>query len=104
MRHIIEVQQRLSLLGQQLQRARLERNDTMKVFAQRLGVSENTVRALERGVDTVQIGVWLRALWVLGRLQELDHVLEPRASLLDRARNMAATKRKRASTRRRTAP
>lgn len=102
MEHIVVIQQALVSLGRRLREARLERNDTMAVFAERLGVSPNTVRHLERGEATVQIGTWLRALWVLDRLQEIDRVLESRESLIDRARAAKAPKRKRAFRRRRT--
>ncbi len=73
----------------------------MAVFAQRIGVSEQTVRSMERGVPTVQIGTWLEALWVLDALEPLDHLLEKRESLLDIARREeSARQRQRASRRR----
>jgi hypothetical protein len=50
----------------------------MAVFAQRIGVSEQTVRAMERGLPTVQIGTWLAALWALDELEPLDRLLEKR--------------------------
>ncbi len=87
-------------LGRRLRRSRLERNDTMAVFAQRIGVSEQTVRAMERGLPTVQIGTWLEALWVLNELEPLDHLLKKRESLLDLARRAdSARQRQRASRR-----
>ena len=46
---IERVSEILSELGRRLRAARIERNDTMDVFAQRLGVSVGTVRAMERG-------------------------------------------------------
>jgi len=71
----------------------------MAVFAQRLGVSEGTVRAMERGTATVQIGAWLNALWMLNQLHTMNRVLEPRESILDRARAEAKPRRRRASKR-----
>jgi hypothetical protein len=71
----------------------------MEVFAQRLGVSEGTVRAMERGAPTVQIGAWLSALWMLNQLHTMDRVLEPRESLIDRARAADKPRRQRASKR-----
>src|SRR5690606_23683367 len=67
-----------------LRAARLERDDTVAVFAERLGVSERTVRAMERGLPTVQIGTWIEALWVLDRLDEMRDLLAPRESLIER--------------------
>jgi transcriptional regulator with XRE-family HTH domain len=89
----------LSELGKRLRAARIERNDSMDVFAQRLGVSIGTVRAMERGAPTVQIGVWLNALWILNQLDAITHVLEPKESLLDRIRAQEKRPRQRASRR-----
>lgn len=73
---------------------------TMATFAERLGVSERKVRAMERGVPTIQIGIWLNALWILDALEPLDRVLESRQSLLDQARIVSVPPRQRASRRR----
>ena len=98
MRQLTEARKALAALGRRLRRARLERNDSMAVFAQRIGVSDRTVRAMERGLPTVQIGTWLDALWVLNELEPLNHVLERRESLLDIARREeSARQRQRAS-------
>jgi transcriptional regulator with XRE-family HTH domain len=74
--------------GERLRRARVERNDSMKVFGARIGASEGTVRDMERGSKTVQIGTWMNALAALDRLEDVSAVLEPRESLLDRARRL----------------
>jgi transcriptional regulator with XRE-family HTH domain len=100
MMQIAEVHAALMALGQRLRRARLERNDSMAIFAQRIGVSEQTVRAMERGLPTVQIGTWLEALWILDELEPLEHLIEKRESLLDIARReQSARQRLRASRR-----
>lgn len=72
--------------GVRLRRARLARNDTMNVFGQRLGVSEGTVRDMERGKPTVQLGTWMDAFEALDRLGDLENALEPRESLIELAR------------------
>ena len=100
MKQIKEATTALRALGQRLRTARLQRNDTMAIFGERLGVSEQTVRALEHGSPTVQVGVWINALWVLDALEALDGVLAPRESLLDRARQANLVRRQRASRRR----
>lgn len=82
----------LQIWGERLRKARVERNDSMKVFAARIGVSEGTVRDMERGVRTVQIGTWLNALAALDRLDELEGVLAPHESLIDRARKLGSRK------------
>jgi transcriptional regulator with XRE-family HTH domain len=96
---IDEVNQVLRQLGERLRTARIERNDTMAVFAERLGISTGTVRAMERGAPTVQVGIWLNALWILNQLDAVTHVLEPRESLLDRIRSQEKRRRQRASKR-----
>ena len=96
---IDQVRETLAELGKRLQAARIERNDTMEVFAQRLGVSVGTVRAMERGAPTVQVGAWLNALWILNQLDPITHVLEPKESLLDRFRAQEKRRRQRASRR-----
>jgi transcriptional regulator with XRE-family HTH domain len=96
MKKVMESDEVLRELGTRLRALRLERNDPMAVFAQRLGVSERTVRAMERGVPSVQIGAWINALWVVDRLDELRDVLKPRESLLDRARASHESRRQRA--------
>jgi len=96
---IREQQQRLSELGARLKTLRLARNDTMAVFAQRLGVSAGTLRAMEHGAPTVQIGAWVKALWVLDQLDDLSGVLVQNESLLERARAPRAHSRQRASRR-----
>jgi transcriptional regulator with XRE-family HTH domain len=99
MKQINETGRTLADLGRRLRDARLLRNDSMATFAERLGVSERTVRAMERGLPTVQIGIWLNALWLLDALQPLEQVLAARDSLLDRARQAQRPTRRRASRR-----
>ncbi len=99
MRDVKEQQRYLSDLGNRLKAARLGRNDTMAVFAQRLGVSAGTLRAMEHGMATVQIGIWVRALWVLDRLDDLNGVLAQKTSLLDQVRAPHTHSRQRASRR-----
>lgn len=94
-----EQQRYLSELGIRLKRLRLARNDTMAVFAQRLGVSAGTLRAMEHGTPTVQIGAWVKALWVLDHLDDLDCLLAQKESLLDLARAPRKRSRQRASKR-----
>lgn len=62
-------------LGTRLRAARIARQDSQAVFADRIGASVMTVRAMERGDTKVAIGYWLAAFWVLDRLHELDALL-----------------------------
>jgi transcriptional regulator with XRE-family HTH domain len=99
MKQINESTVALKELGRRLRDARLARNDPMAIFAERLGVSERTVRAMEQGRPTVQVGAWVQALWVLDALESLGRILESQESLLDRARRMHEPRRQRASRR-----
>ena len=94
---IEETAEILSQLGSRLRAARINRNDTMEVFAERLGVSVGTVRAMERGAPTVQVGAWLNALWLLNELDSLVPVLKPKESLLERFKAEEKGRRQRAS-------
>ena len=100
MAQFIESIELLRSWGARLRRARLERNDTMRVFGERLGVSESTVRDMERGAPTVQIGTWMNAFAVLDRMADLERALEPQESLIDRARLASRPTRVRARRRR----
>jgi transcriptional regulator with XRE-family HTH domain len=99
MKQVDESTATLRELGLRLRNARLERNDSMAIFAERLGVSERTVRAMEQGRPTVHVGVWFNALWVLDVLEPVTRILEPQEGLLDRARNLHKPRRQRASRR-----
>jgi len=96
---IKESDEALVALGVRLRQARLGRDETMQLFAQRIGVSVPTLRAMEQGASSVQIGHWVRALWALDRLPDLAAVLAQSASPLDRARQYEAPRRHRASRR-----
>ena len=87
-------------LGRRLRAARVARNETMAIFAERIGVSVPTLRAMERGAPSVQVGAWATALWALDRLDDLGTLLAPREGLLERARAGAGRVRQRAYTRR----
>lgn len=71
----------LERLGARLRAQRLLRNEPQARFAARLGVSVPTLRRLEQGDASAQIGHWLAALEVLGRLHEADAWLAPQTSL-----------------------
>jgi hypothetical protein len=54
---------------------------------------------MEHGTATVQIGAWVKALWVLDRLDDLNGVLAQKVSLLEQARMPCIRLRQRASRR-----
>ena len=62
----------LVALGERLRRARLRRRITTVQFAERTGVSRDTLNRVERGDPAVALGTYLRALRVLGLDNDLD--------------------------------
>ena len=50
--------------GERLRLARRRRNITAVLFAERMGVSSETLRRLEKGAPTIAIGTYLLALRV----------------------------------------
>jgi transcriptional regulator with XRE-family HTH domain len=97
----------LAALGARLRHARIASGQPQALFAQRIGVSVPTLRAMERGAPSTAIGNWLLALWALDALDGADHWLPQRESLLEQLKRQSAPQRQRAPRRtapRRTAP
>jgi transcriptional regulator with XRE-family HTH domain len=53
-------------LGSALRRARVARNESQRALADRLGIAERTLRAVEQGDPKVSAGVLLTLLWAVG--------------------------------------
>ncbi|MDR3394903.1 MAG: helix-turn-helix transcriptional regulator [Parasulfuritortus sp.] len=73
----------LARLGERLRAERLARNEPQARFAARLGISVPTLRRMEQGDPTAQIGHWLAALALLDRLADAEAFLAPRPSLFE---------------------
>ncbi len=71
----------LQLLGEHLRIARARRNETQRVWAKRLGISVPTLIRMERGEPGVAIGVYVTALWMIGRAQALVELADPKHDL-----------------------
>lgn len=91
----IEADSALLKLGQRLCALRVQRNETQAVFAARIGVAVPTLRDMERGKSTVQIGAWVNAIWALGRLADLDQVMVARDSIFAQVATQNLPQRKR---------
>ncbi len=90
----------LTQLGQRLKQARLERDDSQKNFAFRIGISVPTLQKMEKGSPQVAMGTWVRAMGLLGKLSDFEALLAPRKSLADRYASYQKTgTRQRASKR-----
>lgn len=59
-------------LGQRLRLARLRRKLSTVLFAERMGVSRDTLHRLEKGDPNIALGTYMRALRVLGLDKDLD--------------------------------
>ena len=68
------MQRQLAALGGRLRAARLRRRLTTIAFAQRMGVSRDTLNRLEKGDPTIALGTYARALRVLGLDRDLDAI------------------------------
>lgn len=68
------ITKQLAALGERLRDARLRRDLTTVLFAERLGVSRDTLNRLEKGDPNIAIGTYMKALRVLGLDQDIDEV------------------------------
>lgn len=66
------LQRQLTALGQRLRLARERRRLGTELFAERLGVSRETLRRMEKGDATIAMGTFLKALRVLGLDRDID--------------------------------
>ncbi len=90
------IQSILQQLGDRLRAERVARNESQTRFAARIGVSVPTLRRMEQGDATAQIGHWLTALTLLGRIADAEALLAPRYSLFDAAAQAEKPVRQRA--------
>jgi transcriptional regulator with XRE-family HTH domain len=65
----------LELLGRRIRLARLRRNLSQDELADRAGVTRKTFGALEQGKETVNIGLLVKVLTVLGYTDRLPEML-----------------------------
>ena len=71
----------LLLLGERLKEARLVRNESQELFAQRLGLTRQSYGRMEKGSPQTLIGNWLAACSILERLDGWHEVLAPKEDL-----------------------
>lgn len=64
-------------LGQNLALARLRRQEPLRAWAKRIGVSVRTLQRLEDGDPGVGMGIYAAALWLIGRADELPALADP---------------------------
>jgi transcriptional regulator with XRE-family HTH domain len=67
----------LRSLGENLAIARVRRRESQRAWARRLGVSVPTLIRMERGDPGVGAGIYVTALWLMGRVNALAAVAAP---------------------------
>lgn len=68
----------LRKLGADLTTARKRRKQSLRAWAARLDVSVPTLMKMEKGDAAVSIGVYITALWIIGRHEALAVVANPK--------------------------
>ena len=72
-----EASSALARLGEDLAVARIRRKESQKSWAHRIGCSVPTLRRVEQGDPTVSIGIYVTALWMMGRVAALAELAAP---------------------------
>lgn len=86
-------------LGQRLKDARLTRNESQELFAQRLGVSRQTYSQMEKGSGKTLIINWLRASSILGKLSDWQDILAEKENLFAQFEQKSSTRQRAGSKR-----
>lgn len=71
-------------MGNEIRDARRRRRITIKLMAERAGVSQNTIGKIERGDPTTSIGGYASVLFVLGMTGRLADLVDPAHDLTGR--------------------
>lgn len=95
----IDIESLLKQLGQRLKEARLSRNESQELFAQRIGLSRQSYSQMEKGSPQTLIGNWLAASSILGRLDDWKDVLADKEDLFAKF-EIKSSKRLRAGSKR----
>ena len=87
--------------GQRLKEARLARNESQKLFAQRLGLTRQSYSKMEKGSPQTLIGKWLEASSILGRLDGWQEVLAPKEDLFAKLKRKTSKRQRAGGSRKR---
>jgi transcriptional regulator with XRE-family HTH domain len=78
----IPVNRVLKKFGQDLRDARKRRRITMKLAAERAGVSRATLSKIEKGDEGVSLGAYAKILFILGMIERLAELADPTFDIL----------------------
>jgi transcriptional regulator with XRE-family HTH domain len=73
-----ETKNKLRQIGLRLRKTRMQRKVTLSQFAQQMGLSLSTLRRMESGFSGIALGRWADLLHRMGRISDLDAILEDR--------------------------
>ncbi len=68
------VERSLKLAGENIRLARLRRELSAQMVAERAGISRQTLSSLENGSASVSMAVWIQVLFVLGLEKDIELV------------------------------
>jgi DNA-binding XRE family transcriptional regulator len=71
-----EAQITLERLGADLRAARIKRRIKTSILAQRAGIAENTLAAIEKGSPNTAMGNYVKVIFSLGLLNNLEGVFD----------------------------
>ena len=73
----IHVNKALKKLGADLKEARIKRRLTMALVEERAGITHITLSKVEKGNDSVSIGIYAKVMFVLGLIDNIYNLAEP---------------------------
>jgi transcriptional regulator with XRE-family HTH domain len=95
------VESMLQQLGERLREARLARNESQELFAQRLGLTRQSYSKMEKGSPRTLIGKWLEASSILDRLDGWQEVLAPKEDLFAKFKRKSSKRQRAGGSRKR---
>lgn len=81
---LIPVKRALKRLGHDLSDARKRRRIPMRLAAERASISRATLSKIEKGDEGVSLGAYAKILFVLGMIQRLEELADPKFDELGR--------------------
>lgn len=73
---VFRVEQALKKLGRDIQDARKRRRISTSLMAERIGITRATLSRLEAGDPKVSMGSYAIALYVLGKMDDLEKIID----------------------------
>ncbi len=84
----------LMTLGGRLKEARLRRNWTQQLAAEKAGLSESSIKKVESGSPRISVSAYLSLLDVYGLPKAFDHVMAPGEDTLGEALSRSALRQR----------